>query len=122
MIQDLTSQRYPRIDSPSHPLYAETVYAGVLGKLIGVYLGRPVENWSHERITQEFGEITYYIHEQTKRDLIITDDDISGTLTFLRALQDYNYDRDITPAQIGQTWLNYLLARKYSMPMRLLQG
>ncbi len=109
MIQDATSHRYPRIDNPSHPLYAETVYAGVLGKLIGVYLGRPVENWSHERITQEFGEITYYIHEQTKRDLIITDDDISGTLTFLRALQDYNYDRDITPAQIGQTWLNYLI-------------
>ena len=25
------------------PDYAERVYAGVLGKLIGVYLGRPIE-------------------------------------------------------------------------------
>ena len=25
--------------------YAERVYAGVLGKLIGVYLGRPFEGW-----------------------------------------------------------------------------
>jgi hypothetical protein len=26
--------------------YAERVYAGVLGKLIGVYLGRPFEGWT----------------------------------------------------------------------------
>jgi hypothetical protein len=26
--------------------YAERVYAGVLGKLIGVYLGRSVEGWT----------------------------------------------------------------------------
>ncbi len=29
--------------------YAERVYAGVLGKLIGVYLGRPFEGWTYER-------------------------------------------------------------------------
>jgi len=26
--------------------YAERVYAGVLGKIIGVYLGRPFEGWT----------------------------------------------------------------------------
>ena len=26
--------------------YEERVYAGVLGKIIGVYLGRPFENWT----------------------------------------------------------------------------
>jgi hypothetical protein len=26
--------------------YLERVYAGVLGKLIGVYLGRPFEGWT----------------------------------------------------------------------------
>ena len=26
--------------------YAERVYAGVLGKVIGVYLGRPFEGWT----------------------------------------------------------------------------
>ena len=35
-------------DLPSD--YAERVYAGVLGKIIGVYLGRPFEGWTYERI------------------------------------------------------------------------
>ena len=30
--------------------YAERVYAGVLGKTIGVYLGRPFEGWTYDRI------------------------------------------------------------------------
>ena len=27
----------------------EDIYAGVLGKMIGVYLGRPVEGWTYEK-------------------------------------------------------------------------
>ena len=41
-------------------VYEEKVYAGVLGKLIGVYLGRPFEQWSHERVMEELGEINYW--------------------------------------------------------------
>ena len=89
--------------------YLERVYAGVLGKIIGVYLGRPFEGWSYEAITENLGEINYYVHEKLNAPLIVTDDDISGTFTFVRALEDYDYSRDITPAQIGQTWLNYLI-------------
>jgi ADP-ribosylglycohydrolase len=89
--------------------YLERVYAGVLGKIIGVYLGRPFEGWTYERIMAELGEINYYVHEQCGVPLIVTDDDISGTFTFLRALPDYGNSRDLTPAQIGQTWLNYLI-------------
>lgn len=94
-----------------HPDYLERVYAGVLGKLIGVYLGRPVENWSYERIQEEIGVIDYYIHEQRGRRLIVTDDDISGTFTFLRALEDYGFNPNLTSQQIGQTWLNYLIEK-----------
>jgi ADP-ribosylglycohydrolase len=92
--------------------YAERVYAGVLGKIIGVYLGRPFEGWTYERIMQELGEVWYYVHEKLDVPLIVTDDDISGTFTFLRALPDYGNSREITPAQIGQTWLNYLIERR----------
>ena len=92
--------------------YAERVYAGVLGKIIGVYLGRPFEGWSYERIMQELGEIWYYVHEKRGVPLIVTDDDISGTFTFLRALPDYGNTLDLTPAQIGQTWLNYLIEKR----------
>lgn len=92
--------------------YAERVYAGVLGKIIGVYLGRPFEGWSYERIMQELGEIWYYVHEKRGVPLIVTDDDISGTFTFLRALPDYGNTLGLTPAQIGQTWLNYLIEKR----------
>lgn len=92
--------------------YEERVYAGVLGKIIGVYLGRPFEQWSYERISRELGEINYYVHEKLNAPLIVTDDDISGTFTFLRAFPDYGNSRDITPQQIGQTWLNYIIENR----------
>lgn len=89
--------------------YAERVYAGILGKMIGVYLGRPFEGWTYEKISAELGEITGYVHEKLGVPLIVTDDDLSGTFTFVRALEDYAYTPDLTPAQIGQTWLNYIV-------------
>ena len=92
--------------------YVERVYAGVLGKLIGVYLGRPFEGWSYDRIMAELGEVHYYVHEQLGAPLVVTDDDVTGTFTFLRALPDYNFNQDVTPAQIGQTWLNYLIEER----------
>ena len=94
--------------------YEERVYAGVLGKIIGVYLGRPFEGWPYEQIMEQLGEVWYYVNDRISHHppLIVTDDDISGTFTFLRALADYDFSPDLTPAQIGQTWLNYLIERK----------
>lgn len=89
--------------------YIERVYAGVLGKIIGVYLGRPFEGWTYERIVAELGDISYYVHERLGLPLIVTDDDITGTFTFLRALPDHDCASDLTAAQIGHTWLNYLI-------------
>src|SRR5690242_20730417 len=83
--------------------YVERVYAGVLGKLIGVYLGRPFEGWTYEHIMSELGEIRDYVHEKLGVPLVVTDDDLTGTFTFLRALPDYGNTLDLTPAQIGQT-------------------
>jgi len=94
------------------PDYTERVYAGVLGKLIGVYLGRPFEGWTYDKIMAELGEVNYYVHEQRNVPLVVTDDDISGTFTFLRALPDYGNTRALTAAQIGQTWLNYIIERR----------
>jgi len=61
--------------------YVERVYAGVLGKIIGVYLGRPFEGWTYERILQELGPVQYYVHERLGKPLVVTDDDITGTFT-----------------------------------------
>lgn len=92
--------------------YTERVYAGVLGKIIGVYLGRPFEGWWYDKIMSELGEVYYYVHEKRNTPLIVTDDDISGTFTFLRALPDYDLDPDVTAEQIGWTWLNYLIEKR----------
>ena len=51
----------------------ERVYAGVLGKLIGVYLGRAVEGWSYQAIRERFGEIANFVHHEVGMPLIAPD-------------------------------------------------
>ncbi len=89
--------------------YAEAVYAGALGKIIGVYAGRPFEGWAHEQITARFGEIDRYVAAEMGVPLVVTDDDISGTFTFLRALADQQDNPELTAEQIGQCWQNYII-------------
>lgn len=92
--------------------YAAQVYAGVLGKMIGVYLGRPVEGWSYDKIQNVFGEVVYYVHDRIGAPLVVADDDLSGTFGFFRVLEDNGYPPDLTPQQVGQTWLNYIIEDK----------
>ncbi|TSD90188.1 ADP-ribosylglycohydrolase family protein [Mycobacterium sp. KBS0706] len=92
--------------------YLERVYAGVLGKLIGVYVGRPFEGWTHQRIMQELGPIEYYVHDRLGVPLVVTDDDVAGTFTFVRALEDYGVTPDLSAEAIGKAWLNYLVEHR----------
>ena len=94
------------------PDYSERVYAGVLGKIIGVYLGRPFEGWTNNLIEERLGDIDYYVHDKVGVPLIVTDDDISGTFTFIRSLEDNGFDPQLSPKQIGNTWLNYLIENR----------
>lgn len=90
----------------------EKIYAGVLGKTIGVYMGRPVEGWDYQEIREKFNEILYYPHKSIGVPLIVADDDISGTFGFMRALEDYGYSKDISAKDIGETWLDYIIEDK----------
>ncbi|NKB99554.1 MAG: ADP-ribosylglycohydrolase family protein [Pseudomonadales bacterium] len=92
--------------------YTERVYAGVLGKVIGVYLGRPFEGWTYELIQERLGDITDYVNDKLDIPLLVTDDDISGTFTFARAMADNNFSRDLTSAEIGRSWMNYLIEER----------
>lgn len=106
--------------------YLERVYAGVLGKLIGVYLGRPFEGWTHQKIIKVLGPIRFYVHDHPNMPaspwdpsqgmarekglpLVVTDDDVSGTFTFVRALEEHGFSPEITSEQIGKTWLNQII-------------
>lgn len=92
--------------------FSNQIYAGVLGKIIGVYLGRPVEGWSYDKIRETFDEVKYYIHEKVGVPLIVADDDISGTFAFFRALEDNGYDSALPAKAFGDTWLNYIIENK----------
>jgi ADP-ribosylglycohydrolase len=94
------------------PGYAERLYAGLLGKVIGVYMGRPFEGWPKAKIEEKWGAISRYVHEDMGKPLVVADDDISGTLTFIRALEDSGLYAETPAAFFGKTWLNYLIEGK----------
>lgn len=91
--------------------YSEKVYAGLLGKCIGVRLGAPVEPtvWTYERIRETYGDIAGYLKEYKN---FAADDDVNGPIFFIRALYDYGMEREITSQDIGNTWLNYTRENK----------
>lgn len=90
----------------------EKIYAGVLGKILGVCHGRPVEGWSYERIMETFGEVDYFVNGKMDLPIVLPDDDISGTFGFFRALEDNGYPKVLDPEAVGRTWLNYIIEEK----------
>ena len=82
-------------------IYGQKVYAVLLGKIIGVYRGRPFEGWWYDRINNELGNINYYVNDKLNMPIQISDDDWTGTFRFINALKDFNYNKDITSKQIG---------------------
>ena len=89
------------------PIPADTldrIYAGFLGKAIGVRLGAPVEPtiWTWDRIDKTYGEITGYLRDFKN---FAADDDTNGPVYFIRALRDFGLDP--SPQDVGRTWLNY---------------
>ena len=92
--------------------YEEQVYAGLLGKTIGVYMGRPFEQWHRPQIAEKWGMVDRYVHEDQGVPLVVSDDDISGTLTFIRVLEDTDLFADTPDEAFGQAWLNYIMERR----------
>lgn len=89
-------------------MYENDLYAGVLGKIIGVYFGRPIEGWKYDDIQNRFGYIDHFLHSELNTDLIEVDDDISGTFNFIRVLED----GDITYRSISDYWRNQIIENK----------
>lgn len=86
--------------------YVQKVYAGFLGMNIGIRLGAPVEPtiWTYERIKNTYGDITKYVKEYIN---FAADDDANGPVYFLRSLYDKNPNRELTPGDVADAWLNY---------------
>src|ERR1041384_5559970 len=85
--------------------YDERVYAGWLGKCIGVRFGAPLENWTYEDIRDNLGELTSYVREDGGK-IFKPDDDTAVPMEYIRALEEYG--ADFTTEHVAQTMLNYL--------------
>ena len=82
----------------------EKIYSGLLGKVIGVQLGSPIEGMWYNRIKNTYGEITDYLFNY---DFYASDDDINGPLLFLRGLEDGGHGKNMTAQDVGEALLNY---------------
>ena len=87
------------------PDYDTRTYAGWLGKCIGVRFGAPLEGWTYQQIKNTLGTVEDYLPLPTGK-IFKPDDDTAMPMILIRALQDYG--ADVTAAQFGETWLNYL--------------
>ncbi|NLF78449.1 MAG: ADP-ribosylglycohydrolase family protein, partial [Chloroflexi bacterium] len=87
--------------------YDERVYAGWLGKCIGVRFGAPLEGWTYDDIRRNLGEIDGYLNEAPGK-LFKPDDDTALPMILIRALEDSGAGTDLSPQQIAEAWLNYL--------------
>ena len=84
--------------------YIEKIYAGWLGKIVGIRFGAPVESWTYEKIRDLYGELHDYPVDYGN---FAADDDSNGPLFFLRALEDKNPESDLTAGDVGDALLNY---------------
>ena len=84
--------------------YPERVYAGWLGKIIGIRLGAPIESMTRQKIQDIFGSVHDYLIDY---DLFAADDDSNGPLFLVRALADSGKGWDLEAQDVAEALLNY---------------
>lgn len=82
----------------------ERIYAGWLGKVIGIRLGAPVESWTAEKIAEVYGETWDY---PVDYGIFAADDDSNGPIFFIRALKDGGHGKALTSQDVAEALLNY---------------
>lgn len=91
-----------KLTAENYNKYLEKVYASWLGKVIGVRLGAPIENWSNTQIEEKYGQLDNY---PVDYGIFAADDDTNGPLFFVRALLN---KKDISAKDVGDAFLNYI--------------
>lgn len=91
---------------PLRPDYLERVYAGVLGKNVGIRLGAPVEPaiWTYQRIREIYGEVRGYLKPYR---IFGADDDANGPFYFIRPLVEGDPAAPLSPEHVARAWLDY---------------
>lgn len=84
--------------------YFEKVYAGWLGKIIGIRLGAAIEGWTYEQIERVYGDLRSYPVEYKN---FAADDDSNGPIFFIRALEDCGDLSRFSAQDVADALLNY---------------
>ena len=84
--------------------YIQRLYAGWLGKIIGIRLGAQIEGWSYQKIKDVYGELDHYPADYIN---FAADDDSNGPLFFLRALDQVRPGEQLTAQHVAEALLNY---------------
>ena len=80
----------------------QKIYASWLGKLIGIRLGAPIENWLGKDVRKMYHPIRNYTVDYGQ---FAADDDANGPLFFVSVMEKYNLDT-ITVKAMGEHLLN----------------
>jgi len=92
--------------------YDNRVYAGWLGKCIGVRFGAPLEGWTYQEIKDTLGEVSDFLPLPPGK-LFKPDDDTALPMLLIQSLADYG--PEVTAVQLGETWLNYLADQRSTL-------
>ena len=86
--------------------YLERLYAGFLGKNVGIRLGAPVEPaiWTYQRIREVYGDIRGYLKPYRN---FAADDDANGPAYFIRPLIEGDPAKRLEPRDVERAWLDY---------------
>ena len=87
----------------------ERIYAGVLGKILGsTTAGRSRDGATSGSATGSAKSAISSTTSSACRSCSRTTT-FPGTFAFFRALEDNGYPKDLSPAMVGRTWLNYII-------------
>lgn len=92
--------------SPIPSDYLERLYAGFIGKNVGIRLGAPVEPaiWTYDRIREIYGEVSSYLKPYRN---FAADDDANGPVYFIRPLIEGDPAKPLSPEDVGKAWLDF---------------
>ncbi|MGB8454532.1 MAG: ADP-ribosylglycohydrolase family protein [Anaerocolumna sp.] len=85
--------------------YMDRIYGGFIGKVIGVIHGANTEGWTYEQIKNTLGTISDYPFTFNN---FCSDDDINGPVFYMRAVKDFEYDKNLAVDKMAHTMANYV--------------
>lgn len=103
-----TSARFRKLNVD----YEERVYAGLLGQAIGAGVGRRYLGTTRILPACQLGKVGYDLSERGDFSAHFAHESMTGALTAVRVLDDFDFGSSFSCEHIAQTWLNYAIENR----------